>query len=225
MPYEIRSGGFIVEAVKIAIVYYSATGNVHNLATAYAQGAADAGAEVRVRRVSELAPEEAIAANPAWIRHRDTTAGLPVASHDDIRWADGIAFGTPTRFGNVSSQLKQFLDSMGGLWTGGELAGKTYSGFTSASTLHGGHESTLLALYNSFYHFGGFVVSPGYTDPVQFVLGNPYGPSHTCGSPTEAALEDVDASAAARYAGNRLATVTATLLAGAALRATTPAGV
>ena len=98
---------------------------------------------------------------------------------DDLEWADAFIFGTPTRFGNVSAQLKQFLDSLGGLWGSGKLADKVYTGFVSIGTAHGGHESTLLSLYNSVHHFGGIVVSPGYTDPVKFQDGNPYGASHT----------------------------------------------
>lgn len=201
-----------MESTKVAIVYYSATGNVHRLAEAYAAGAEKTGAEVRLLQVAELAPAEAIASNPAWEQHRSATADIPVVTADDIRWADAVALGSPTRFGNVAAQLKQFLDSLGPLWANGELADKAYSGFTSASTLHGGHESTLLALYNSLYHFGGIIVTPGYTDPVQFTLGNPYGPSHT--SSQGAAPVDDDAVAAATYAGHRLATVTADLLAG-----------
>ena len=94
------------------------------------------------------------------------------------QWADAVIFGTPTRFGNMSSQLKQFIDTLGGLWAQGKLADKVYSAFVSTATSHGGQESTLLALYNSIHHFGGIVVTPGYTDPAKFVDGNPYGTSH-----------------------------------------------
>lgn len=96
-------------------------------------------------------------------------------------WADAVIFGTPTRYGNVTAQLKQFLDTLGGLWQAGQLADKVYSGFTASSTTHGGQESTLLALYNTIYHFGGILVPPGYTDPSKFVDGNPYGTSHVSG--------------------------------------------
>lgn len=96
-------------------------------------------------------------------------------------WADAVIFGTPTRYGNVSAQLKQFLDTLGGLWQAGQLADKVYSGFTASSTAHGGQESTLLALYNTIHHFGGILVPPGYTDASKFVDGNPYGTSHVSG--------------------------------------------
>lgn len=89
-----------------------------------------------------------------------------------------MIFGSPTRFGNIASQLKQFIDTLGGLWPQGKLADKVYSGFTSSATAHGGQESTLLALYNSVHHFGGLVVAPGYTDATKFADGNPYGTPH-----------------------------------------------
>ncbi|WP_216204531.1 flavodoxin family protein [Amycolatopsis aidingensis] len=103
-----------MESPRIAVVYYSATGNMHRLAEAFAEGAGDAGAEVRLRRVAELAPDSAIDANPAWRAHLEDTAHIEHASLDDLVWATGFAFGTPTRFGNVSAQLKQFLDTTGG---------------------------------------------------------------------------------------------------------------
>lgn len=169
------------DPVKVAIVYYSSTGNVHTLAQAVAEGAEKAGAEVRLHKVPELAPAEAIASNPAWQAHVDATADVPVATADDLLWADAVIFGTPTRFGNVTSQLKQFLDGLGPLWQEGKLADKVYSGFTSSATAHGGQETTLLALYNTIHHFGGILVAPGYTDPTKFVDGNPYGTSHVAG--------------------------------------------
>ncbi len=166
-------------AVKVAIIYYSATGSVHTLAARAAAAAEKAGAEVRLVKVAELAPAEAIASNEAWAANVAATAGIPVATADDIDWADVVLFGTPTRFGNIASQLSQYLNTLGGLWAQGKLADKVYAGFVSTGTKHGGQETTLLALYNSVYHFGGFIVPPGYTDPaVKFVDGNPYGVSH-----------------------------------------------
>jgi NAD(P)H dehydrogenase (quinone) len=187
---------------KVAIIYYSSTGTNHATAQAVAEGASGAGAEVRVRIVAETAPAEAIDRNPAWRAFVDRTAEEPRAELADLEWADAVVFGTPTRFGNVCAQLKAFLDGAGGLWFQGKLANKVYSGFTSAQNSHGGQESTLLALYNSIYHFGGILVTPGYTDPVVFTAGgNPYGVSVTAGGggPTEADL------AHARYLGKRVA--------------------
>ncbi|GAA4919784.1 NAD(P)H:quinone oxidoreductase [Streptomyces coeruleoprunus] len=198
---------------KIAVVYYSSTGNVHQLARAVAEGAEKAGAEVRLRRVPELAPDAAIDANPAWREHVEATRDLEVATLDDLSWADAYAFGTPTRFGNVAAQLKQFLDTTGGLWQQGVFADKPATAFVSAHNTHGGNESTLLALYNTMHHWGSLIVSPGFTDPVVYGAGgNPYGTAHPSGAgePGENVL------AAARYQGERLTTVTARLAAGAA---------
>jgi NAD(P)H:quinone oxidoreductase type IV len=171
----------MTQQAKVAIVYYSSTGTIYELAKSIAEGAEKAGAEVRLRKVQELAPEEAIASNAGWAGHVAETQHVAVATPDDIAWADAVIFGSPTRFGNVASQLKQFLDTLGGLWAQGALADKVYSGFTSTSTTHGGQESTLLALYNTVHHFGGIVVAPGYTDPIKFADGNPYGTSHVDG--------------------------------------------
>src|SRR5437764_8386256 len=138
-------------SLNLAVIYYSSTGHVHALAEAVAEGAAEAGAEVRLRRTEELAPDEAIDSNPDWRAHADATAHIPAATHDDLRWADAYAFGTPARYGNVSSQLKQFLDTTASLWAAGQLADKPVTAFTSAINPHGGNESTLLALYNTMH--------------------------------------------------------------------------
>lgn len=190
---------------NVAIVYYSSSGTNFAMAQAVAEGAREAGAEVRVRIVAETAPPEAIARNPAWQAFHDAHKDDPRATPDDLVWADAVVFGTPTRYGNVASQLKAFIDTLGGVWFQGLLADKVYAGFTSAMNPHGGQESTLLALYNTIHHFGGVIASPGYTDPLTFASGgNPYGPSVTTGmtgaGPTEADL------AHARYLGKRVAT-------------------
>jgi NAD(P)H dehydrogenase (quinone) len=201
-----------MEPVNVAIIYYSATGTVHTLAQAVAEGAEKAGARVRLRRVAELAPPEAITANPAWAQHLQETADVAEAGHDDLDWADAVLFGTPTRFGNPASQLRAFIDTTGPLWFQGKLADKVYSAFTASNTAHGGQESTLLALGNTFYHWGGIIVPPGYTDPVQFQSGNPYGTSHVAGDgpPSEVALQ------AARHQARRVVDTTASLKAGRA---------
>jgi NAD(P)H dehydrogenase (quinone) len=189
---------------NLAVIYYSSTGNVHALAEALAEGASDAGAQVRLRRVAELAPAEAIDSNPAWRAHLEATAHIPEATHDDLRWADGFAFGTPARYGNVSSQLKQFLDTTAALWAAGELADKPATAFTSAINRHGGNESTLLAVYNSMHHWGAIVVPPGYTrDAFTAAGGNPYGVAHASGG----GPPGDDVVAAARQQGERLARI------------------
>ena len=155
--------------VKVAVIYYSATGSVYALARAAEEAAEKAGAEVRLRKVHELAPAEAIQSNEGWAAHSLQTQDVAEASNDDLEWADVILLGTPTRYGLPTAQLKQFLD---------QLINKVASSFTSAGTAHGGQESTLLALNNTFYHWGSIIVAPGYADPIQFQAGNPYGTSH-----------------------------------------------
>ncbi|SDZ82435.1 NAD(P)H dehydrogenase (quinone) [Thalassobacillus cyri] len=105
---------------------------------------------------------------------------MPVATSADLEWADAIIFSIPTRFGNMPSQMKQFLDTQGGLWASGKTINKVVSGMTSAQNPHGGQEATLLSLYTSMMHWGAIIVSPGYTDEVLFGAGgNPYGTSVT----------------------------------------------
>ncbi|GIE94247.1 NAD(P)H:quinone oxidoreductase [Paractinoplanes rishiriensis] len=181
--------------VKLAVIYYSSTGTVHGMAGRLAQAGEKAGAEVRLRQVAELAPPEAIAANAGWSQHFDATRNEPRATPDDIVWADAVLFGTPTRYGNVASQLKQFIDTLGPQWSKGLLADKAYAGFTASMTEHGGQESTLLALYNTIYHWGGVVVAPGYTDQLKFVDGNPYGVSHVTGGNNDTPLGDAQLAA------------------------------
>jgi NAD(P)H dehydrogenase (quinone) len=165
---------------QIAVIYYSATGNVHALAHAVAEGAACEGAEVRLRHVAELSQEARISFAQYWGRHRSEVEDQPEAQLQDIEWADGIAFGTPTRFGNVAAQLKVFLDLAGELWQQGKLIDKVATAFTSAQTEHGGHESTILALNNTLYHWGAIVLPLGYTVHEVFNGGgNPYGTSFT----------------------------------------------
>ncbi|MGB9223570.1 NAD(P)H:quinone oxidoreductase [Mycobacterium sp.] len=162
---------------KLAVVYYSATGHGTAMAKRVAAAAESAGAEVRVRHVAETRDPASFAQNPAWTANYEATKDLPAATGDDIVWADAVIFGSPTRFGSVASQLREFLDSLGGLWSQGKLADKVYAGFTSSNTQHGGQETTLFTLYATVMHFGGIVVAPGYTDPCKFVDGNPYGAS------------------------------------------------
>ena len=194
---------------KIAVVYYSSTGNVHQLALALQAGAEEAGAEVRLRRAPELAPEEVIRSQDAWHEHyvstKDTVAE---ATNDDLEWADGLAFGTPTRYGLPTAQLKQFIDQTGPLWGQGKLNGKLATSFTSAQTTHGGLESTLLALNNVFYHWGCLIVAPGYADGIQFETGTPYGASHVSGGDGDIAESTLKS---AHFQGKRLAEYAAKL--------------
>jgi NAD(P)H dehydrogenase (quinone) len=166
---------------KLAIIYYSATGHGTAMASRVATAAEKAGAEVRVRHISETRDPASFASNPAWSANYEATKDQPAATGDDVVWADAVIFGSPTRFGSPSSQFRTFIDSLGGLWAQGKLADKVYAGFTSSQTAHGGQETTLIALYISLMHFGGIIVPPGYTDPLKFADGNPYGVSHITG--------------------------------------------
>lgn len=184
--------------MKVAVIYYSATGTVHALAQAVAEGAVSAGAGVRLRRVAELAPGGSIGD----------------ASLEDLAWADAFAFGTPTRFGAPAAELKHFIDQTDGLWRDGKLADKPVTVFTSAFNRHGGNEATILSLGNVFYHWGALIVPPGYTDPAVYAAGgNPYGTSFA----TSAGGDGPDAAAleAARYQGRRLAEIAGRLVGGA----------
>lgn len=197
-------------SAKVAVVYYSSTGSVYRLAQAVEEGAQDVGAEVRVRKVRELAPEEAIKSNQGWYGHALMTEDVPEAQLEDLDWADAYVFGSPTRFGNVAAQLKQFMDTTGSLWAEGKLADKVVGGFTSAQNPRGGQESTLLSMYNVFMHWGAIVVPTGYTDAAVFGAGgNPYGVSSTDPSNGEGPSEEE--LAAARYLGRRIAEKAAAL--------------
>ncbi|WP_338448138.1 NAD(P)H:quinone oxidoreductase [Niallia oryzisoli] len=164
--------------VKLAVIFYSMGGTNYQLAKWAEEGAKEAGAEVKVLKVEELAPASIIERNEVWKKTVEATKDVPVATGDDIEWADAIIFSVPTRFGNMPSQMKQFLDIQGGLWAQGKTVNKVVSAMTSAQNPHGGQEATILSLYTSMMHWGAIIVPPGYTDPVLFGAGgNPYGTS------------------------------------------------
>ncbi|MCX2927464.1 NAD(P)H-dependent oxidoreductase [Streptomyces sp. NEAU-W12] len=172
---------------NVAIVYYSATGNIHKLAVAAAEAAEKAGAEVRLRRVAEIT-DEPLAPNYAeWTRanneHAAAAGDIPVAAVDDLDWADAVVWGTPGRYGLLAGPLKHFIDQTFELHARRGLMNKAMSAFTSTGTPHGGQESTLLSLSNVFYHWGAVIVPPGVTDDILLAPsnGNPYGVSATSG--------------------------------------------
>lgn len=194
-----------MEKVKLAIIYYSSTGTNYQLAKWAEEGAKEAGAEVRVLKVPELAPEEAINSKPEWKAHVEATKDVAVVSEADIEWADAFILSSPARFGNVASQMKQFLDTMGGMWAAGKLNDKVVSAMSSAGNAHGGQEATVQALYTSAMHWGAIIVPPGYTDKSIFKAGgNPYGTSVTIDQDGKM-VEDVEE--AAKHQGKRTAMV------------------
>ncbi|WP_040289362.1 NAD(P)H:quinone oxidoreductase [Alicyclobacillus hesperidum] len=200
--------------VKLAIIYYSSTGTNYQMAQYAADAAREMGADVKVLKVPELAPPEAIASNPAWQAHHDRTREVPIASAADVEWADAIIFSVPTRFGNVPSQFKQFMDTLGGLWAQGKTANKVVSAMSSAQNPHGGQEATILALYTSMYHWGTIVAAPGFTDASAYTSGgNPYGTSVTA---REDGVIDEGTIAAIKHQARRTVTVAQWIKAGQA---------
>ncbi|MFQ3543748.1 NAD(P)H:quinone oxidoreductase [Halobacillus rhizosphaerae] len=181
--------------VKLAIIYYSSTGTNYKLAKWAEDQAKDFGAEVKLVRVPELAPMEAMEQNPAWKEHYLATKDeVPEATTNDLDWADAYIFSSPTRFGSLPAQMKQFIDQAGGLWFQGKLINKVVSAMTSAQNPHGGQEATLLNLYTSMMHWGAIIAAPGYSDDSVFSAGgNPYGTSVTVDGEGNM-KEDVEAS-------------------------------
>jgi NAD(P)H dehydrogenase (quinone) len=162
--------------VRLAIVFYSTYGTNHQMAEIAAEAARTAGAEVRLLKVRETVPETVIAGQPAWKAQAEKTAAVAHATPDDMEWANAYMFSAPTRFGVSASQLRAFIDSLGGLWAQGKLANKAVTAMSSAQNAHGGQETTILGLYTTMMHWGAIIVPPGYTDPIQFQAGgNPYG--------------------------------------------------
>jgi NAD(P)H dehydrogenase (quinone) len=191
--------------VKVAVVFYSMGGTNYQLAQWAAEGAKEAGAEVKVVKVQELAPQSVVDSNEVWKSTVEATKDVPVATSEDIEWADAIIFSVPTRFGTMPSQMKQFIDLQGGLWATGKTVNKVVSAMTSAQNPHGGQEATLLSLYTSMMHWGAIIATPGYTDPVLFGAGgNPYGTSVTVGQDGKM-IEDVQG--AVKHQAKRTVTV------------------
>lgn len=183
-----------MENVKLAVIYYSSTGTNYELAKWAEAGAKEVGAEVKVLKIPETAPQAAIDSNPAWKANVEATKDVPEVTLNDLEWADAIIFSVPTRFGNVASQVQAFFDTTGGLWFHGKLANKVVSAMSSAQNPHGGQEATILSLYTTMYHWGAIVAAPGFTDPVTFAAGgNPYGTSVTQGQDGKM-VEDVEAA-------------------------------
>ncbi|WP_347266619.1 NAD(P)H:quinone oxidoreductase [Paracoccus sp. (in: a-proteobacteria)] len=169
--------------VRLAIIYYSTYGTNHRMADIAAEAARAAGAEVRLRKVAETAPAAVVAGQEAWKAQAERTADIPAATPGDMEWANAYLFSAPTRFGVMASQMRAFIDTLGGVWARGGLAGKAISAMSSAQNTHGGQESTIQSFYVTACHWGAVIVPPGYSDPSIFAAGgNPYGYSHTQGA-------------------------------------------
>ena len=195
---------------KILIAFYSRGGVTEALAKAVAEGAKAEGAEVRLRRAREFVGDEVMKKAPGWLEGAQRMNALYEAPTEaDAEWADGIVFGTPTRFGSMTAELKAYIDSLGGLWFKGALVGKAGSAFASTSTVHGGNEMTITSLYAPMAHLGLILVPTGYADPALFKAGTPYGASSVSG--TNSAPPGADDLEVARFQGKRVTRIAAAL--------------
>jgi NAD(P)H dehydrogenase (quinone) len=198
---------------KVLVAFYSRNSSTELLAQAIAEGAAGEGAEVRLRRAREVVGPAVMAQVPGWTENAEKmNARYEAPTEADADWADAIVLGTPTRFGAISSELKAYIDGLGGLWFQGRLNGKVGSAFGATSSLHGGNESTLLSMYTPMAHLGLIIVPLGYADAAMFKAGTPYGATHVSKldtlQPDEAHLD------VARFQGRRVATVARALRGG-----------
>ncbi|MBB3014020.1 NAD(P)H dehydrogenase (quinone) [Cupriavidus alkaliphilus] len=191
---------------KVLIVFYSRNSSTELLAKAVAEGALEAGAELRIRRVREFVGPDVMRQAPGWLENAtEMNAKYEAPTEADAEWADAIVFGTPTRFGTISAELKSYIDGLGGLWFAGKLNGKVGSVFGTTSSRHGGNEATLLAAYTPMAHLGLIIVPLGYADAAMFKAGTPYGATHV--SHRDTVKPDGDHLDVARYQGRRVTTV------------------
>ncbi|KPK88909.1 MAG: NAD(P)H-quinone oxidoreductase [Deltaproteobacteria bacterium SM23_61] len=204
--------------MKVLVVFYSMYGHVYRMAGAIAEGVKQVpGAEGILRRVPETLPEEVLKKMGA-LEPQKAFAKIPVATVEELASADAIIFGTPTRFGNMCGQMRQFLDATGGLWAKGSLVGKVGSVFTSSNTQHGGQETTILSFHLTLLHQGMIVVGLPYSFQGQMRMdeitgGSPYGASTIAGGQGER-MPSENELAAARFQGKHVATIASKLARG-----------
>jgi NAD(P)H dehydrogenase (quinone) len=204
--------------MKIQVIFYSMYGHIYTMAEAIAEGARQVrGAEVSVFQVPELVPEDALQRTGA-AKARQAFAHIPIAQPDQLPDADAILFGTPTRFGNMAAQMRNFLDRTGGLWAKGALIGKVGSVFASTGTQHGGQETTITSFHTTLLHLGMVIVGVPYscqelTNMNEITGGTPYGATTLAGAdgsrrPSENEL------AIARFQGRHVAEIAGKLVSG-----------
>lgn len=202
--------------MKVLVVFYSMYGHIYRMAEAIAEGAKEVrGVEVEMRRVPETLPQEVLSKMGA-LEAQKTFSHVPVCTVDELALSDAIIFGTPTRFGNMCGQMRQFLDATGQLWAKGALVGKVGSVFTSSATQHGGQESTILGFHVTLLHQGMVIVGLPYAFQGQMRIdeitgGSPYGASTIAGSQGERTPSDNEL-AAARFQGKHVATIASRLV-------------
>ncbi|HYW91758.1 MAG TPA: NAD(P)H:quinone oxidoreductase [Gammaproteobacteria bacterium] len=196
--------------MKLLVVYYSTFGNVYRMAQLVAEGAGEvAGAEPVIRRVPELMPDSVIESNEGMKAGRELQKDVPLVTLDDFEQAGAIAFGTPTRYGNVSAQLKNQIDQLSPLWNQGKLEDKPAGVFVSTASLHGGQETTVHTLMAPLLHLGLLPVGVPYSNQELFTTqggGSPYGPGHIAGADGSRAIDEQEA-AITRALGRRLARI------------------
>lgn len=196
--------------MKVLIVYYSTYGNVYRMAELIAEGVSHvSGAEPVVRRVPELIPDATIEARPDMKAGRDMQKHVPIVTLEDFKEAGAFAFGTPTRFGNCSAQLKNRIDQLTSLWLNGEFEGKPAGVFVSTGSMHGGQETTALTLMAPLLHLGMVIVGLPYSNQELFTTtggGSPYGPGHLAGGDNKRDIDENEA-ALCRAFGKRLADI------------------
>lgn len=198
---------------NVLVVYYSSYGHIYQMAQAVAEGARSVeGTEVRLRRVPELEPARQAMSGQTWyVQAQEQQKDVPEATHDDLRWADGICWGTATRYGNMTAQMKQFIDTTGALWQKGELEDKAAGVFTSTATIHGGQETTIITTMIPLLHLGMVLVGTPYGQNPQILVtdgigGSPYGPGTLAGP--DGSRQPVDSELqTARNLGSRVARV------------------
>ena len=202
-------------ATRILVVYYSTYGHIFQMAQAVVEGARGVqGTEVRLRRIPELEEaRKALSRQEFYVKAQEQQSSIAEVTHDDLRWAHGILWGTATRYGNMTAQMKQFIDTTGSLWLAGELEDKVTGIFTSTATIHGGQESTILTSLVPLLHLGMIFIGTPYGQNPQILVtdgigGSPYGPGTLAGpdgsrQPVEAELQT------ARNLGRRAARVAA----------------
>ncbi len=201
--------------MKVLIIYYSTYGHVHKMAEAIAEGVQEVnGAEAVMRRVPETLPDEVLEKMGA-VDAQQTLTHVPVCSVEELASADAVIFGTPTRFGNMCGQMRQFLDATGQLWAQGALVGKVGSVFTSSATQHGGQESTILSFHISLLHHGFVIVGLPYAFQGQMRIdevtgGSPYGASTIAGGSGERMPSENELDAA-RFQGRHVADIASKL--------------
>ena len=197
---------------KVLVLYYSAYGHIETMAGAVAEGARSAGAEVTLKRVPELVPEATARA-----AHMKLDQAAPIAAVDELPQFDAIIFGTPTRFGNMAAQMRNFLDQTGGLWMKGSLIGKVGSVFASTATQHGGQETTITSFHTTLLHQGMIIVGVPYSVPALMNMseisgGTPYGAT-TLAAPDGSRKPSANELDIARFQGKHVAEIASKLAA------------